>query len=108
MYAIFFDNSVSNVPLRSMLGYFSIFSQQPLPRQLYLPRRLTSLPSALGHTDLAPVPKLELILDVREGTGAMMWEMYAGESPRAEVVAAVGYRRQIPSVNSLPKSPTYG
>lgn len=64
-------------------------SKQPFPRQLNLPRRLSCLETPLGNTCHAPLAKLNLILDVWEGAGAVVWEVYAAEGMRAEVLVAV-------------------
>lgn len=65
-------------------------SQQPLPRQLDLPSRLTGLEAALGHTDAVAFSQLELVLVARPGARAVVREVHAGERVRAEVVGAVG------------------
>lgn len=64
-------------------------SNQPFPSQFDLPRRLSRLPAALGHTHCAAIAELELVLRGGEGAGAMMWKMYAGERAGTEVVGAI-------------------
>ncbi len=54
-----------------------IASQKPFPRELDLPCSLSSLEAALGHAYPLAVRQLELVLDAREGTRAVVGVVHA-------------------------------
>lgn len=66
-----------------------MISQQPLPSQLDLPRRLSSLVSTLTDANHASVSQFELVFYLRERARAVVWEVDARECVRAEILVAV-------------------
>jgi hypothetical protein len=66
-----------------------MLSQQSLPSQLDLPRRLSSFESTFAHTCHAAVAKLNLIFDFGESAGAVVREVHAAEGVWTEVFVAM-------------------
>lgn len=66
-----------------------IRSQQPLPSQLNLPRRLPASIPAFTNANGASLAQFYFVFDGWEGAGTVVGEMDAGESGGAEVVRAV-------------------
>ena len=69
---------------------FSMRLQQSLPSQLDLPRSFTCFEPAFAHARHATVAKLDLVFDFWECARAVVWEVYAAESVRAQVLVAMG------------------
>ena len=111
------DHLPSPIGLSSGRGWdFPCFSispplQQPLPSQVDLPSSITQTSTLDGLSDLVHIDprgaakaltqthsqpvgvELELLLDVREGAGAVCGLVHARERPEAEVFAADGFWR---------------
>lgn len=66
-----------------------LFSQQPLPSKLNLPRRLTSLKPSFRYAYLRAFAEFKFIFLCRKGARTVVREGDAGEGGGAEVVCAV-------------------
>lgn len=73
-------------PLHYALSYPS---QQSLPRQFNLLRRLPLLPPTLARTYGDALTQLDFVFDSFPGAGTVVWEVDAGEGAGAEVFVAV-------------------
>jgi hypothetical protein len=64
-------------------------SQQPLPSQINLLRKLALAPSTLGSANRNAVAEFRFIFYTLPGAGAVVREVDAGEGAGAEVVCAL-------------------
>jgi hypothetical protein len=67
-------------------------SQKTLASQFNFPRSFACLEPSLRNTNSTSFSKFDLLLDIRVGAWAVVWEVYTSKSSRAEVVVALCYK----------------